>query len=138
MPPIAPEPGPAGTPLKIVLHLARRKNDMAALYRRFPQLSFVETRSVDDVAREIGDADVMGAWSGDYTPAISAACKEHHRRLRWIQLATSGVDTVLKNGGFPPGIIVTNCAGLRAVNLAEHILGTSCMPKSARCRTRRC
>jgi phosphoglycerate dehydrogenase-like enzyme len=118
--PIGPEQRPSGTAVKIVFHLAGRSNDMRALFQRFPDVSFVTTRSVADVAQEIGDADALVAWSADYTPAIAAVCKERCRRLRWIQFATSGIDTALKNGGFPPGVTVTNCAGLRAANLAEH------------------
>lgn len=107
--------------MKIVTHMARRTNDLRPLFRQFPGLTFVSTVTVEDFAREIAEAEVLVTWTADYTPAIAAACNQHGRRLRWIQFATSGIDTAIKNGGFPEGVIVTNCAGLRAVNLAEHV-----------------
>jgi phosphoglycerate dehydrogenase-like enzyme len=59
-------------------------------------------------------------WTLEYTPTIARVCKEGAPRLTWIQFTTSGIDTALKAGGFRPGTIITNCAGLRAANLSEH------------------
>ena len=106
--------------MKVVLHVAWRANDLRPLAARFADLSFAITRTDEDFAREITDADILVMWSAEYTPTISRLCRETAHRLKWLQFTTSGIDTALKNGGFNPGLVVTNCAGLRAVNLAEH------------------
>jgi phosphoglycerate dehydrogenase-like enzyme len=106
--------------MKVVLHIAWRKTDLTPLAAMFPQLSFALTRDLDEFAREMADADILVMWSLEYSPDIAHVCKESAPRLKWIQFTTSGIDGALKSGGFRPGTIVTNCAGLRAVNLAEH------------------
>ena len=106
--------------MKIVLHVGDRSNDLRPLARGFPDITFAITRSEEEFAREIIDAEVLVMWSAEYSPRISHLCRTAARRLKWLQFTTSGIDTALKNGGLPLGIFVTNCAGLRAANLAEH------------------
>jgi phosphoglycerate dehydrogenase-like enzyme len=106
--------------MKVILHVAARANDLRPLAGRFPDVSFVITRTLDELAAEMQRAEVLVIWSAEYTPEVAAICKSGSPFLKWIQFTTSGIDTALKNGGFTPGTIITNCAGLRAVNLAEH------------------
>jgi phosphoglycerate dehydrogenase-like enzyme len=40
--------------------------------------------------------------------------------VKWIQFTMSGIDTALRLGGFTPGAVVTNAAGLSAPMVSEH------------------
>ena len=72
------------------------------------------------LARALRDAEVLITWSGPYDESFAAMVKEEQKNLKWIQLTTSGIDNVLRAGGFPNGVIVTNSAGLAAPMVAEH------------------
>jgi D-2-hydroxyacid dehydrogenase (NADP+) len=106
--------------MKVVVYLADRKTELANLFARFPNVSFVVARTLPEYRREISDAEILIVWSSDYSREIASATKELGGRLKWLQFATSGVDGAIKRGGFPAGVTVTNAAGLRAPNLAEH------------------
>ena len=106
--------------MKALLFLAARKTDLSCLIARFPEVFFVIATSVQDFAEHIVDADILVTWTADYSREISAAARTLSRNLKWIQFATSGIDGAIKNGGLPPNVVVTNCAGLRAPNLSEH------------------
>ncbi len=109
--------------MKVVCHLAERKTDLTPLFALFPQIEFTIARTDDDFARDIADAEIMIGWTADYSTRIAELAKSRAENLKFIQFCTSGIDTPLKNGGFPPNVIVANCAGLRAANIAEHGFG---------------
>src|SRR6185437_11884546 len=92
----------------------------SALAAQFPDIEFVTTSTPMDVAREIAEAELLIVHTSAYTRPFAAAVNGNARRLKWIQFTTSGIDFALRNGGFPPGAVVTNSAGLRAANLSEH------------------
>ena len=106
--------------MKAVYHIGERSIDISALTGEFSDIAFVKTTNVADVAREIVEAELLIVHTSAYTRLFAAAVNDHARRLKWIQFTTSGIDIALKNGGFPPGVTVTNSAGLRAANLSEH------------------
>jgi len=109
--------------MKIVFNLgAGRKLDIAPLRERFPEHSFVETRGAAEVARELGDAEVLIISNRPYFRDMVEAVNGNAGALKWIQFTTSGIDKALKNGGFPKGVTVTNCSGLSAPILAEHAI----------------
>jgi phosphoglycerate dehydrogenase-like enzyme len=106
--------------MKAIFHLGERVLDISSLAMRFPDIHFAATRTPADVAREIGDTELLIVPTSAYTRDFVAIVNANARALKWVQFTTSGIDSVLKNGGFPPGVIVTNSAGLRAANLSEH------------------
>ena len=106
--------------MKVLCHMADRAVSFQTLYRKFPDVQFSEARTDDEFAREIVDADVMVGWTNNYTRAIADLAKANAKQLKLVQVCTSGIDTPLKNGGFPPGVVVANAAGLKAVTIAEH------------------
>ncbi|HWG05743.1 MAG TPA: D-2-hydroxyacid dehydrogenase, partial [Beijerinckiaceae bacterium] len=106
--------------MKAIFHLGARALDISPLATQFPNIRFAVTRTPADVAQEIGDAELLIVATSAYTRDFVAMVNANARALKWVQFTTSGIDSVLKNGGFPPGVIVTNSAGLRAANLSEH------------------
>lgn len=106
--------------MKIVVYLRRSRFDLDALAPRHPQHRFVFADDADDIARELPDAELLITRTSAYDADFVALAKEYGRSLKWIQLTTSGIDNILKVGGFPRGVIVTNSAGLAAPMVAEH------------------
>jgi phosphoglycerate dehydrogenase-like enzyme len=106
--------------MKIVLHLPNGRLDIAPLQKRFPDHPMVVTRELDQLAREIADAEVFITSNRPYYPDMVKAVNDNQKKLRWIQFTTSGIDKALRSGGFPRGVVVTNSAGLGAPILAEH------------------
>lgn len=107
--------------MKFVYHLPGGRPDIAPLKARFPDHQMVVTRELDDLAREIKDAEVMVTSNRPYLPDMARAVNDNAARLKWIEFTTSGIDKALRSGGFPKGVRVTNSAGLGAPILAEHV-----------------
>ncbi len=74
-------------------------------------------KSNDEVAHILDDVEIL------YTQNVPAHL-ERAERLRWVQLAFTGVDNRVANPIFDPdcGIVVTNGAGAHAVSIAEYCL----------------
>ena len=74
-------------------------------------------KSNDEVADILDDVEIL------YTQNVPAHL-ERAGRLRWVQLAFTGVDNKVANPIFDPdrGIVVTNGAGAHAVSIAEYCL----------------
>lgn len=106
--------------MKILLFAKRDRFDIDELARRHPDHDFVVIEGREDGARELPDAEVMITWTMGYDADFAAMVKDKARNLKWIQFTSSGIDNVLRAGGFPKGVIVTNSAGLAAPMVAEH------------------
>ena len=106
--------------MKIVLFVRQDRFDLAELIRRHPEHSFVHAADTAAAARELPGAEAMVTWTSGYDEAFVRTVQEKADALRWIQFTTSGIDSVLRAGGFPPGTIVTNSSGLSAPMVSEH------------------
>lgn len=106
--------------MKIVLFVRQDRFDLAELIRRHPEHSFVHAADTAAAARELPGAEAMVTWTSGYDEAFVRTVREKADALRWIQFTTSGIDSVLRAGGFPPGTIVTNSSGLSAPMVSEH------------------
>ena len=106
--------------MKVVYNSRVKPADISYLTDQFPELDFVVTYGPDDVARELGDAEVMFVSNRVYMEDMVAAVNANAGKLKLIHFTTSGIDKGLKAGGFPPSVTVANVAGLRAPTLAEH------------------
>jgi phosphoglycerate dehydrogenase-like enzyme len=93
------------------------KNAMAA----FPQVEFAAATSLESLAEELAGAEILVTSNRAYEEQAAHIIREKGRDLRWIQFTTSGLDKAI-GYGLPPGVIVTNAAGLRAFSVAEHAL----------------
>jgi phosphoglycerate dehydrogenase-like enzyme len=79
-----------------------------------PDITVVPSRDRDDFDRELPEAEVFFGWS------ISGERLEAAENLRWIQLASAGVDHIPVKQIVERGILLTNARGVHSVAVAEH------------------
>lgn len=106
--------------MKVVYNSRVKPADISYIADKFPELDFTVTYGPEDVARELGGAEVMFVSNRVYMEDMVAAVNANAGNLKLIHFTTSGIDKALKSGGFPKGVTVANVAGLRAPTLAEH------------------
>jgi phosphoglycerate dehydrogenase-like enzyme len=88
------------------------------LRRDFPQHTFTDVWTRDDLKRVFADADVaFAAYVERDLPATLT-------RTRWIQVPAAGVAHVLSPDLIASPIIVTSARGVRARAIAEHVLAS--------------
>jgi len=106
--------------MKVVYNSRVKPVDISYITDKFPELDFTITYGPDDIARELGDAEVLFISNRVYVEDMVAAVNANAGSLKLIHFTTSGIDKALKAGGFPKGVTVANVAGLRGPTLAEH------------------
>ena len=106
--------------MKIVFHAIPARHDIAELVKRFPEHQMVVAPDLVALAREIADAEVFVVSIQAYAPEFATLVNGNQKKLKWIQFTTSGIDKAVRAGGFPDGVLVTNCAGVSAPGVAEH------------------
>jgi phosphoglycerate dehydrogenase-like enzyme len=88
-----------------------------ALERDFPGLTVDRAQRDEDLPDRIGEADIYFGWPpGDAVVARG-------RRLRWIQAPSAGVGPYLTPAFRASGAQLTNCRGVHAIPISEHVLG---------------
>ena len=92
-------------------------SDVARLRERFPDGEIVSVEDPADVCREIADADIYFGFQIQRAHFLAA------RQLRWVHLATAGVEENLFPEMVASDVTLTNSAGLHAVCIPEHVLG---------------
>ncbi len=108
--------------MRAIYHIDGRKPDISRLRTRFPSVEFVSTSTDEELVAGMGSAELLLINGADFSVAASKAAHAS-KALKWIQFTTSGIDGVIRNGGFPSQVMATNVAGLRAGNLSEHAFG---------------
>lgn len=83
------------------------------------RVSFAETRK--HLALEIVDADALFAWQPDGELLRHAWARA--RRLRWVQSASAGVDSLLFPALVKSDVVLTNARGVFDEAVAEYVLG---------------
>jgi phosphoglycerate dehydrogenase-like enzyme len=106
--------------MKIVLFDPHgRRGELEAVLTAVSGASVVHAQDAEALKSALPGAEILIAGNRSYTPDCAAAVCEYGKALRWIQFTTSGIDTAVRHG-LPPGVVVTNAAGLRAFAVAEH------------------
>lgn len=90
--------------------------DLADLAQRFPSVRFASCQNLEELERQIPDADVFFGWL--FPPAVFSSA----RRLRWFHTASAGVEANLFPELVEGDVILTNAAGLHSVSIPEHVL----------------
>jgi phosphoglycerate dehydrogenase-like enzyme len=75
----------------------------------------------DDLADALTEADALFAWRAD--PTSLAAAWHTAERVRWIQTASAGVDTLLFPALIDSDVVVTNVRGVFEEPIAEWVIG---------------
>ena len=109
-------PGEA-RPMKVLLGHRCGQGELAGLRAAAPRADVRQADGREAVLEGIVDADgyVPGPWGEDVLAAGT--------RLRWVHFPWAGVETELLPSLLERDVTVTNCAGVFAVPMAEHVLG---------------
>ncbi len=109
--------------MQVVLHYRLKEvrwniaeADLTALRARFPGVTFVSVEDDDTLPAALADAD---AYTGFHFPPEAFALAP---KLRWINSASAGVEANLFPALIDSNVVLTNAAGLHAVNIPEHCL----------------
>ena len=83
-----------------------------------PHAEFVITKIGDDTKEQLDWAEIVFGWPNrQYLPET--------KKLRWIQLHSSGSDRYADRRLYPRGgVRVTNCSGVFGEPIAEYVIGT--------------
>lgn len=92
-------------------------DQIARLQAQFPDVRFVESRSREQSAAEVADADVL--LSGVIRPEWLAQAS----RLRWVHSPGTGVTHMLSPRFVASPVLLTNARGIHATPIAEHAIG---------------
>ena len=113
--------------MKVVLYFRIKEvrwtvgdEELQAAQRRFPQVELVRVTEDDELPAALADAEVFVGFH--FPPALFATA----RRLRWIHSAAAGVEANLFPAMVASDVILTNAAGVHAVNIPEHAIGLLC------------
>jgi phosphoglycerate dehydrogenase-like enzyme len=85
----------------------------------FPELQWVTVSSNEELAREVGDAEVIVTSNRICTPGYGEVLRRHARSLRWMFFSSSGIERGVAMG-IPEGVRVTNSTGVKATMVSEH------------------
>ena len=105
-----------GSPMKAVLFPFRTDDAIVKLADDFPQLLWAVVSSTEELAREIGGAEILVTSNRACTPAYGEALRRHAHALRWIYFSSSGIERGVAMG-IPDGVRVTNSTGVKATYL---------------------
>jgi phosphoglycerate dehydrogenase-like enzyme len=81
----------------------------------------VFARSPEEITSAIADAEVVFAWRPE--AELLEGAWDRAVRVRWVQSASAGVDTLLFPGLIDADVIVTNARGVFDEGMAEYTLG---------------
>ena len=102
--------------MKIVTSYSLSADNLSLARAIAPKASFVAATTDEDKMREIEDADAFFGF-GVKPEMIGRA-----RKLRWIQLSSVGVESVLCLELLDGDIVLTNARGATAINISEHVM----------------
>jgi phosphoglycerate dehydrogenase-like enzyme len=97
----------------------KRRDTLGDAFKTFPEVTFLRCGDVRDLADALNGAGVLLIGNRSYTADAAAIIAQSSKTLKWIQFTSSGLDNARKYG-LPPGVTVTNAAGLRTGTVAEH------------------
>jgi phosphoglycerate dehydrogenase-like enzyme len=91
---------------------------VARLRERFPDVSFVHARSLDEAGAAVDSVDV------GFTPYLTGDMVARADRLRWVHSSAAAVEGLLPLRELAArGVAITNSRGVQAIPMAEHVMG---------------
>jgi phosphoglycerate dehydrogenase-like enzyme len=107
--------------MKAVVYPFRRDDAITGLAKDFPDLQWAVVSSTEELAREIGGAEILVTSNRACTPVYGEVLRRHARSLRWMYFSSSGIERGVAMG-IPDGVRVTNSTGVKATMVAEHAM----------------
>lgn len=107
--------------MKAVMYPFRRDDAIVQLAQDIRDLQWAVVSSVEELAREIGDATILVTSNRACTPAYGEALRRNARVLRWMFFSSSGIERGVAMG-IPEGVRVSNSTGVKATMVAEHAM----------------
>jgi phosphoglycerate dehydrogenase-like enzyme len=110
-------------PMKAVVFESRVRPDVRAAFEHFPDVAPVFVPSGDEqaLARELPGAELFVVSNRVYSEGVGRILREQGTAVKWVQFTTAGFDNAIK-AGLPPGLVITNCGGVRSASVAEQAL----------------
>jgi len=105
--------------VNIVYDLVWEVDPLRALERSIPGTTFRRVRSDSEAADAVAEADALVLSGQRYTASLADAIRRRGERLRWIQMASVGLDSLARHG-VPERVLVTNASGLKGRTVGEH------------------
>jgi phosphoglycerate dehydrogenase-like enzyme len=96
-----------------------RRSTLAKAFEKLPDVILRRCVEQHELAEALQTAEVLLIGNRAYEEATAATILKHGQKLKWIQFTSSGLDNAHKFG-LPPGVTITNAAGLRSGVVAEH------------------
>lgn len=84
----------------------------------FANVAFDVAANESELAQKLPGTEALVVANRIYTEEPATIIREQGTSLKWIAFTTSGFDKAIRNG-LPPGVVVTNMAGVRAPAVAE-------------------
>jgi phosphoglycerate dehydrogenase-like enzyme len=113
--------------MKVVLYFRIKEirwtvgdDELRAAQARFPQVELVRITEDDELPAALSAAD--GFFGFHFPPELFATA----RCLRWIHSAAAGIEANLFPEMVASDVVLTNAAGLHAINIPEHAIALMC------------
>lgn len=124
--------GPPGGPLRFVkkdtavttigiLATSNRHTIAETLQSACPDLEIVVAETATVLRPDLSQLDGLIVATQLYDDDLAAELRHEAPRLRWMQVLSSGVDSILKRG-LPPGVTLTSSLGVHVDPVADHAL----------------
>jgi phosphoglycerate dehydrogenase-like enzyme len=86
-----------------------------------PDIDCVIATDIAALRPHLPELDALVCSTPAYTPELAALLEADAKRLRWLQVMSSGVDAILRVG-VPDGVVLTGASGVHANAVADHAL----------------
>src|SRR5262249_14616411 len=105
--------------MKVVMFPFRKDDAIMQLARDFPEIDWAIVSSNEELARQVGDAEVIVTSNRICTPGYGEVLRRHAHKLRWMYFSSSGIERGVAMG-IPEGVTVTNSIGVKTTMVSEH------------------
>lgn len=107
--------------MKATMAFYQRDAVFMDLEKEFPEIEFVYPNSLEELAAELPDTEMLAILGTKYDAQVAKLVMEKGTGIKWLQSTTAGVDAFL-NLGYPEQAILTKGTGIWDVSVAEHAL----------------
>ena len=107
--------------MKTIMGFYQQDKQFNDLEKEFPQVDFVYPCTLEQLAKELPDAEIIVMLGTKYSAEVAKLVLDLGKNIKWVQSTTAGVDAFLKFG-YPSHAVLTKGTGIWDVSVAEHAL----------------